>query len=410
MKRFVLTFVALCFAVVSVSAAQLTPEQRRVKVEILSYLTKISDNVYGDSEETLSFETMNTKFSVRIVSEEVAPLLITLGLKLTLPDEFDSDLVGIAAIKATAGMPVSIVSENGYLVFNCGMYVNDASPFLAGFRRMMKALMSSCNNFNDAYQETLNSHAPKSEEQPSILRHPDNVFIFPKINDAGDSRLCITKVTFDSQYTVLDMVSYNGGAYQYCSISKDSYILTNKGRRYTLEKAEGIAYSPGHTDYPNWESENDVSLSFRLYFPPLSEGITSFSFSEGDEGWQLGDVELEHGNLFEVGGTEIETSTHIWNCTSIEIREGQTIVSKVVTPKVYDTYVYSSQEECIEDAETGRRFYLQESSIGFEGSPTILQSTYPITFYEVYPVLPANVERINIRFGDSYYVKDLKIR
>ena len=72
--------------------------------------------------------------------------------------------------------------------------------------------------------------------------------------------------------------------------------------------------------------------------------------------------------------------------------------------------MYSSQDEYIEDADTGRKYYLLNSSIGFEGSPEISHDTKTITFYEVYPALPSTVKRINISSGTQYYVKDLKIR
>ena len=72
--------------------------------------------------------------------------------------------------------------------------------------------------------------------------------------------------------------------------------------------------------------------------------------------------------------------------------------------------MYSSQDEYIEDADTGRKYYLVNSSIGFEGSPEISYDTNTITFYEVYPVLPSTVKRINISSGSQYYVKGLKIR
>jgi hypothetical protein len=72
--------------------------------------------------------------------------------------------------------------------------------------------------------------------------------------------------------------------------------------------------------------------------------------------------------------------------------------------------MHSTKSQFIEDADTGRKYYLQNSSIGFEGCPAISQDTKPITFYEVYPALPENVKRINISSGYGYYVRGLKIR
>lgn len=72
--------------------------------------------------------------------------------------------------------------------------------------------------------------------------------------------------------------------------------------------------------------------------------------------------------------------------------------------------MFSSQGEYIEDADTGRKYYLIKSSIGFEGNPTISHDTNSIEFYEVYPALPATVKRVNISSGSQYYAKNLSIR
>lgn len=205
------------------------------------------------------------------------------------------------------------------------------------------------------------------------------------------------------------MVSYNGRQYQWCSISKNSYISVN-GRRYSLSRANGIAYAPQHTDYPGYDSGREVCLRFRLYFPALPKGTTTFDFSEGADGWQIKGVELKHGNVFAVNGEQIETAYHKWGISALEIQEGQTIITKTVEPKSEGTFMYSSQNEYVEDADTGRKYYLTNSSIGFEGSPEISHDTKPITFYEVYPALPLTVKRINVSSGSAYYAKGLKIR
>ena len=154
-----------------------------------------------------------------------------------------------------------------------------------------------------------------------------------------------------------------------------------------------------------------MSLHFKLYFPAIPKGTTSFDFSEGSvDGWQIKGVELKHGNSYAISGDKIESAYHSWDCTAIEVQDGQTIVTKTVRPKSEGTFMYSSQDEYIEDADTGRKYYLMNSSIGFEGSPEISHDTKEITFYEVYPSLPTNVKRINISSGSQYYVKDLKIR
>jgi hypothetical protein len=81
-----------------------------------------------------------------------------------------------------------------------------------------------------------------------------------------------------------------------------------------------------------------------------------------------------------------------------------------VTPKVDKSWINSSQEEFIEDSDTGRKYYLIKSDIGFENDRKILTSKTEVNFYEVFPALPSSVKRINISSGSQYYVKNLSIR
>ena len=279
------------------------------------------------------------------------------------------------------------------------MYAKEVKPFIAVLPEMLQALSSSVENFQDEYDKALKEFVPFSGPSATTVTNDENSYIYPKVISNGDSKLYIERVTLDPSQTVLDMVSYNGREYQWCSISKNSYISIN-GKRYNMTRAEGIACSPQHTDYPGYDSGREASLHFRLYFPALPKGTTSFDFSEGSvDGWQIKGVELKHGKSYAINGDKIETAYHKWDCTGIEIRDGQTIVTKTVQPKSEGTFMYSSQDEYIEDADTGRKYYLQNSSIGFEGSPEISHDTKMITFYEVYPALPSmDISRLLIRY------------
>ena len=95
---------------------------------------------------------------------------------------------------------------------------------------------------------------------------------------------------------------------------------------------------------------------------------------------------------------------------SLLCQSNQTILKKRVTPKEEGTHVESSQEEFIEDADTGRKYYLMKSDIGFENNRRIILDKSALIFYEVYPALPSSVKRINISSGSQYYIKGLKIR
>lgn len=411
MKKIFLIIIVAVIGCVAMDAAQLTPAQRKAKKEIYTALKKYGTNITDDGEESLSFKYDGTTFQASVHTLNPQTLYLTLFVGFGLPEEYNSEISNIAAFNAASGKPVCSFSRDGALAFSCEMYAKDAKPFIAVLPEMLVALNSSAEKFQEEYEKAAKDYVPSSTVAGvSVIEANNNEYIYPKVASNGDSKLYIEKVTLDPNYTILDMVSYNGREYQWCSISKNSYISIN-GKRYNMTRAEGIACSPQHTDYPGWDSGREVSLHFKLYFPALPKGTTSFDFSEGSvDGWQIKGVELKHGNAYAINGERIETAYHKWDCTAIEVQDGQTIVTKTVQPKSEGTFMYSSQDEYIEDADTGRKYYLQNSSIGFEGSPEISHDTKTITFYEVYPALPSSVKRINISSGSQYYVKGLKIR
>lgn len=411
MKKIFLIIIAAVMGCVAINAAQLTPAQKKTKTEIFNALKKYGTNISDDGDESLSFKYNGTTFGASVHTLNPQTLYLCLSVIFGLPEEYISEVANIAAFNAAGGKPVCSFSGNGALAFSCEMYAKEAKPFIAVLPEMLQALESSAENFQTEYEKAVQTYVPSSINGITAIETNGTEYIYPKIgSNTSDSRLYIKKVTLDSQYTILDMVSYNGAQYQNCAISKNSYLMAN-GKKYNLIRAEGISYSPTFTDYPDYESGREVSLNFRLYFPALPEGTTSFDFMESPtDGWQIKGVELKHGNTYAVSGDKIETAYHTWDCTGIELQDGQTIVTKTVRPKSDGTFMYSSQDEYIEDADTGRKYYLMNSSIGFESSPEISHDTKEITFYEVYPALPSNVKRINISSGSQYYVKNLKIR
>lgn len=410
MKKFFLIIIAVVMGCVAIEAAQLTPTQKKAKTEIYNVLKKYGSNISDSGEEAIEFQYNGAKYEVSVHMLNPQTLYLSLSVVFGLPEEYITEVANIAANAAASPKPVCAFAGRGILAFSCEMYAKEVKPFLAVFPEMLQALNSSVESFQDEYDKAIKDYVPFSVSSVTSMGTDENTFIYPKVMSSGDSKLHIEKVTLDPNYTVLDMVSYNGRQYQWCSISKNSYLSVN-GKRYNMTRAEGIACSPQHTDFPGWDSGREVSLHFKLFFPALPKGTTSFDFSEGSvDGWNLKGVELKHGNAYAINGEKIETTYHRWDCTAIEVQDGQTIVTKTVQPKSEGTFMYSSQDEYIEDAETGRKYYLQNSSIGFEGSPEISHDTKTITFYEVYPALPSTVKKINISSGSQYYVKDLKIR
>lgn len=410
MKKIFFIIIAIVMGCVAMDAAQLTPAQKKAKTEIFNALKKYGTNISDSGEEVIEFKYNDVKYEVSVHMLNPQTLYLSLSVVFGLPESYIPEVANIAANAAASPKPVCAFGGRGILAFSCEMYAKEVKPFLAVFPEMLQALNSSVESFQDEYDKALKDYIPVSGASSTSMTTDANTFVYPKIGSKGDSKLYIEKVTLDPNYTILDMVSYNGRQYQWCSISKNSYISVN-GKRYNMTRAEGIEYSPQHSDYPGWDTGREVSLHFKLYFPALPKGTTSFDFSEGSvDGWNLKGIELKHGNAYAINGERIETSYHTWDCTAIEVQDGQTIVTKTVRPKSEGTFMYSSQDEYIEDAETGRKYYLQNSSIGFEGSPEISHDTKIITFYEVYPALPSTVKKINISSGSQYYVKDLNIR
>lgn len=116
------------------------------------------------------------------------------------------------------------------------------------------------------------------------------------------------------------------------------------------------------------------------------------------------------GSVISVNSTTIHTSTHAWYVTKVQLNGLGTQVTKVCRPKTENTWIQNSGSEFIEDCATGKRYYLQSSSIAMAPQKTILILQEPKVFYEYYPALPASVKTINISSGSQYYVKNLRIR
>lgn len=116
------------------------------------------------------------------------------------------------------------------------------------------------------------------------------------------------------------------------------------------------------------------------------------------------------GETINVPSTTIETSDHSWYVTKMQLGSDNTVVTKVCRPKTQSTWISNTGSEFIEDCATGRRYYIQSSSIAMLPQKTILTSKDAKIFYEYYPALPSNVKTINISSGSSYYVKNLRIR
>ena len=304
--------------------------------------------------------------------KDINPYFVTLTAGFNLPESYKSDVVAFFTRDINLINGVKCISEDGWVQFESEMFIKDSKAFTQVFHKMISQIETAKKYFEDNYDTAENKYKalPGSINSSNINSQNNTEFLFPAITSKGnDSKLSITKIRLET----------------------------------------------------NYQSGSDVSLSFTLFFSPIPENTKTFDFIEppftsmnGDdwsgEGWQLRGVKLDNSGWINVNSEILSTSSHNWQCLALQIQEGQTILKKKVTPKEIGTYMYSDDEEFIEDADTGRKYYLRNSSISFKSSPLITYDTNPIEFAEVYPALPSSVKRINISSGTQYYIKNFKIR
>ena len=417
MKVFTVAFLLSVFGFVSAQGQTLSSAQKKVKTEIFNFLKDRVSNVVNRDYNQISYKYNGTLFLIDISESDENPFFATLSAKYDMPSSHSVQALynGVKSANLIKGTKVCVWDD--FLSFESEMYFKKAESFYSVLLKMSDAIEASAASFLEAYDATSETQGSGLSTSVASSLISSNDFYFPAIRNKGnDSKLYITKVHMDKSYTIVDFISFNNRRGTYCGINKKAYLLAG-GRRYQLQKAEGIAYVPNHTEYPNWKSKNDVSLSFKLYFSPLPNRTKEFDFIEPSEkigewadGWSLKGVQLDNAGWKYFNSEKLSTSFHYWECIAIQIQSGQTVLRKRVTPKAAGTYVHSSNDEFIEDADTGRKYYLKTSSISFNSSPTLSYDTNPIDFAEVYPALPSSVKRINISSGSQYYIKGLKIR
>ena len=100
----------------------------------------------------------------------------------------------------------------------------------------------------------------------------------------------------------------------------------------------------------------------------------------------------------------LKSEVHQWIITSVEIREDCTIVEKCVSSlKNERTWVMSTPEEFISDVSTGEMYRIRESEIGFERHKVFLEGYDEMSFKEIYPPLPPDVNFVHISSGTDFF-------
>lgn len=106
----------------------------------------------------------------------------------------------------------------------------------------------------------------------------------------------------------------------------------------------------------------------------------------------------------------LRTDYHLWKVLKIKLTPNKTILYERVTPLTDYTSVFCDGSEYIEDADSGKRYYIKHSGIGMKNNPTILETDAPYEYTCTYPIIPETVRAINIWNGNKYIVKNFIIR
>ena len=113
-----------------------------------------------------------------------------------------------------------------------------------------------------------------------------------------------------------------------------------------------------------------------------------------------------------ISSTPIASGYIKFQLLSIQLQKNGTILKKSATNTKTNTgwWISSNKSEFIEDVETGVKYYVIKSEIGFKEMDFIVNNSYSKVFKEEYPALPSNVKIVNIYSGSQYYIKNLHVR
>ena len=262
MKKCIFAFLISAFCICSVSAQQLNSNQKKLKTDIFNYLKKEVSNLTDYSATELRFNLNGTTYFVNVSESDYSPMYVVLYAGFNIPDTYKKDIVALAAPTLNSYKGVKFYSGDDYIKLQAEMFMNDYKPFATSFHTLISVMSTIRDAFDDAYEKAKPSYTTSSTFT-SQFRRNSNEYAWPYCRSLNDSKLYISNVSLLKDYTVLEMVSYNGGQYQNCTIDKNSYLSVN-GTKYSLLKAEGISYSPQYTDYPGYQSGREVSLTFKL--------------------------------------------------------------------------------------------------------------------------------------------------
>ena len=197
-----------------------------------------------------------------------------------------------------------------------------------------------------------------------------------------------------------------------CCYMKDHVSFAIESYCYVAEDFKYVFYS-----YLSiLEASNEIVKEAYSKYDTSSSSSSYKNASTGSSSYRSGSSTASttsgtrSGNMVHINGPILESTYHKWWATSLKINPTNTIVTCVVVPKTTSSSVCSTKNEYIEDCDTGKKYYIQSSSIGLDPQRTNLYSKESKSFTNTFPALPNSVKRINIWSGDDYYAKNLQIR
>lgn len=149
----------------------------------------------------------------------------------------------------------------------------------------------SNDNGNDNSLSINNIHINTKENENLTIN-------YPKCRIKSPSKIDISKVEINSQYTTIEINSNNerldGSFAGWITLDQNAYISANN-KHYRLIKTEGIEISPKKTYF----SYNGQIIKFKLYFEPLPMSTTEFDLIENqDSEWKWYGIQLKKIKLW----------------------------------------------------------------------------------------------------------------
>lgn len=247
----------------------------------------------------------------------------------------------------------------------------------------------------------------------SSVNNQGNHYSSPTQNyDVSDSTTAVVEevVVVEEEAEPYLTVSYNNLHFGASSGSKVITVSSNANWKLTYTQSNMFTVSRNGSQVTVQCSANTTSDVRTDWFEiTTTDGSKTIRIDVKQDGVTRNRVRTTTKTL-SVDSKILRTDYHLWKVLKIELTPDKTILYERVTPRISDSYICCDGSEYIEDADTGKKYYITYSGIGMSNNPTILNSDAPYEFTCTYPVIPESVRAINIWSGSQYCIKNFVIR